>query len=204
MIRVRTDDVLVTSEPMRGKEFQKWRKHHLWLQECPKLFYHTPAILCRDIQQFPQAIEYIQNEQREGRLRCDLHGWEHDPVGKSGKKGYGKLAIKEIEERLEKCMEWFETTLDDVPVRWLTPHGACSPQIIEAANTFGLIVETTDPPVIDQKIAEPLVRKHGIEVIKDKVIMVHFWERGLRLLRIALIAKYGSEREAKKHRPDVF
>lgn len=204
MIRVRTDDVLVTSEPMQGREFQKWRKHHLWLMEAPDLFYHTPAILCRDIQGFPEAIDYIKNEQAEGRLRCDLHGWEHDPEGEHGK-GYSFLSVKEIEDRLEKCMEWFEETLSDVPIRWLTPHGSNSPEMQEAANKFGLTIETTEPPVIDQKVAEPIVRKYGtIKPLEDRVIMVHHWERGLRLFRIVQVAKYGSWKEATKAYPEYF
>jgi hypothetical protein len=192
MIRVRTDDVLVSSEPMAGKEFRKFRKHHLWLMDAPDSFYHTPAILCRDIQQFPECVEYIKQEQSEGRLRADLHGWEHDPEGENGP-GYGFLSVSQIEERLEKCMEWFDQNLGTAPIRWLTPHGARGPRIDEAARKFNLVVEGVTDPVVDQKHAEILVRNAGtIDAIKDKVIMVHWYERGLRLFRIVQTAKHGS------------
>lgn len=205
MIRVRTDDILVTSEPMKGREFQKFVKHHMWVLAAPELFYHTPNILVRPVQQFPECVDYLVNEQKEGRLRCDLHGLVHDPMDSKGNQGYSFLAVKEIEQHLEECFDWFDKTFDEVPIRWCTPHGSNSPMMQEAANKFDLIIEGVDYPVIDQKVAEPLVRKHkSIKPLEDRVIMVHYWERGLRLFRIVQVAKHGSWEAAKKVYPDYF
>jgi hypothetical protein len=76
-------------------------------------------------------------------------------------------------------------------MRWVTPHGANSPAIQDAARRYGLIVEDTREPVIDQKKADTILRQtRRITLLNDRVIMVHWWERGLRLYRIARILQH--------------
>lgn len=196
MIRVRTDDVLVHSEPMQGKEFEKWRKHHLWTLESPQ-FYHTAAILCSEIQQFPHAIEYIRDEIRGGNLYLDLHGWEHID--------YTKLAYSQILEHLEKSFEFMEKEFRCLPIRWATPWGASSEAILEACAKFGLKWEGTSDPVIDQKLAYQIVMEQkSTKALHGKTIMVHWFERGLRLFRMVQVEKHGSWEAAAIANPEYF
>lgn len=197
LIRVRTDDVLVHSEPMKGREFQKWRKHHQWVIEGPSYFYHTAAILCKDIQDFPEAIEYIKKEVAEGRLGLDLHGWEHID--------YGRLEREEIGLHLEQSFEFFLKTFNCLPYRWATPWGANSENIRKAARQYSLIVEGVRDPVVDQGVAVSMVQQaDSIDPMIGKVIMVHWFERGLKLLRIVQTAKYGSWKLAELANPEWF
>jgi len=197
LIRIRTDDVLVHSNAMIDKEFEKWRKHHRWVMEAPDYFFHTPAILCSEIQAFPIAIDYIKEEMDAGRLTLDLHGWEHID--------YGALTKEQIEEHLEKSFEFFLKTFNCLPFRWATPWGADTPDIRSAARKFSLIVEGVTDPVIDQSQAMELVRQcDSIEPLLNRVVMVHWFERGLKLYRIVQTAKYGSYKKAAEAQPELF
>lgn len=197
LIRVRTDDVLVHSDAMQGHEFEKWRKHHHWVLEAPDNFFHTAAILCSEIQDFPEAIAYIQKESAEKRLTLDLHGWQHID--------YGKIPQAEIEEHLEKSFEFFYKTFNCLPFRWCTPWGANSEGIRKAARKYSLIVEGVHDPVIDQGQAVGLVQQNnGTSILLGKTVMVHWFERGLKLWRIVQAAKYGSWEAAVKAHPEEF
>ena len=182
-VRIRFDDVITSSSDSRikGKEVQKLFKHINW---CSKLNVSlTPAILCKDIEQFPEGIALIRKMTKEGLIYPDLHGWDHGP--------YGDRSQNEIEEHLEKSLRWFNKNLDITPIRWITPHGADSLDMRTAASKFNLIIETTDYPVIDQKILNSYLRTtRNIDVLKNRIIMVHYWERGLRLYRIARIIEF--------------
>lgn len=197
LIRIRTDDVLVHSDSMAGAEFDKWRKHHQWVLEAPPYFYHTAAILCSEIQNFPEAISYIQKEVAEGRLGLDLHGWEHID--------YTKLPQEQIEEHLDKSFEFLLRTFNCLPFRWATPWGANSEDIRKAARKYSLVVEGVNDPVVDQAQAVQAVHSTGtVDILRNKVVMVHWFERGLKLWRIIQTAKYGTWEAAAKAHPEEF
>jgi len=197
LIRVRTDDVLVHSDSMKGAEFEKWRKHHRWVLEAPAYFYHVAAILCKDIQDFPKAIDYIRQEVAEGRLGLDLHGWEHID--------YSKIPQEQIEEHLEKSFEFFLKTFNCLPSRWATPWGNNSEGIKKAARKYSIAVEGVTDPVIDQSQAVNIVHHfNSITPLLGKVIMVHWFERGLKLWRIIQTAKYGTWTKAEAAHPTEF
>lgn len=184
--RVRFDDILwESSDPkMRGRELQKFQKHIAWCSALKVTL--SPAILCQEIEKFPEGIAYIKEKiQSDERFFPDLHGWDHGP--------YGDRTQAEIEEHLEQAFTWFETNLEVTPHRWVTPHGANSYPIQAAARKFGLTVEDTKYPVIDQKEADTKIREtRTAACLDDRVIMVHYWERGLRLLRVARIIEFGT------------
>lgn len=197
LIRVRTDDVLVHSDSMAGAEFEKWKKHHQWVLEAPLYFYHSAAILCKEIQDFPEAIAYIKKESEEKRLILDLHGWEHID--------YAKISQEQIELHLEQSFEFFMKAFNCLPVRWATPWGANSEGIRKAARKFSLVVEGVNDPVIDQGQAVKLVHTYdSAEILRGRVVMVHWFERGLKLWRIIQTAKYGSWQKAAEKHPEEF
>lgn len=188
--RIRFDDVItISSDPkIKGKEFQKFFKHIKWCLNIKTPL--TPAILCEDIENFPGGIKLIREMTNEGILFPDLHGWDHGP--------YGERSQTVIEEHLDKAQNWFMQNIGVLPIRWVTPHGADSPEIQSAAIKYNLIVETTRYPVVDQKAVDSALRKYkDLSALNNIVIMVHWWERGLRLYRIAKIVEYQSITAAK-------
>lgn len=181
--RIRFDDVITSSSDpkLHGKEVQKFLKNVNWCKSINVPL--TPAILCQDIEQFPEGIKALQELIKEEIVYPDLHGWDHGP--------YGNKNQKEIEEHLEKSKKWFQKNFGVEAIRWVTPHGADSPEIQAAAMKYNLVVETTNYPVIDQKVLDKQLRQSkNLNVIKDRIVMVHWWERGLRLYRIAKIIEY--------------
>lgn len=191
--RVRIDDVMwaTSDKKMVGKEVQKFQKYVRWCQETNVPV--VPAILCNDIERFPECIVWLRDEVEKGKLiSCDLHGWEHVD--------YGAMTVAEIREHLDKALDWFEANQLPSPIRWVTPWGANSPAMQQAAIEFDLVIEDTTLPVIDQKVADTQLRiTKDPGVLKDKVIMTHWFERGLRLYRICQVLYYDSVAEAVAH-----
>jgi hypothetical protein len=190
--RIRFDDVLwsTSDKKIKGKEFAKFKKHIDW---CNSVYITlTPAILCQSIEEHPECIEYVKEETRLGNMYPDLHGWDHGP--------YETRTVDEIKQHLDLSIEWFDKNLGVTPIRWVTPHGSNTVAMQDAAREFGLIIEDTDYPVIDQKELDTHLRvTKDLSVMDDRVLMVHWWERGLRLYRIARIIKYGSVASAVKN-----
>jgi len=187
--RIRFDDILwATGDPkVKGKEFQKFKKHISWCKDIDVPL--APAILCQDIEQFPECIQYVREQTWEGTMHPDLHGWTHED--------HGRLNEEEVSDHLDKALNWFEANLGVMPIRFVTPHGANSHAIQAAAQKYDLIVEDTSFPVIDQKTADSQLRETGdVTLLDDRVLMVHYWEKGLRLFRIAKIIQYGNIPEA--------
>lgn len=180
---VRLDDVLISSEAMKGKELQKFQKYVNWCVDAGVEV--RPNILCQSIQQFPEAIDWIKEQlDNDVFLNLDLHGWDHGP--------YADRDTDQITAELDKAFEFMWNTFGVVPCRWVTPHGANSGHIQLAAKKFDLIVETTEDPVIDQKVADRMLRDEvAVEFFTDKVIMAHWWERGLSLYRLTQCWHHG-------------
>lgn len=191
--RVRIDDVMwsTSDKTMVGKEVQKFQKYVRWCQNTNITV--VPAILCNDIEKFPECIVWLKDEIEKGKLvSCDLHGWEHVD--------YGSMSLFEIREHLEKALTWFETVKLPLPIRWVTPWGANSPAMQQAATEFDIIIEDTTHPVIDQAVADSQLRiTRDPDILKDKVLMCHWWDRGLRLYRICQVLYYNSVAEAIAH-----
>jgi hypothetical protein len=191
------DDVLVHSEPMKDQEFAKFKKHVEWCNEASELFYPTAAILCSEIQDFPECIEWIRSGLDEGKLYIDLHGWEHVD--------YAKLHANVIDEHLEKSFEFMLKHFGCLPIRWATPWGRHSDDIRTACRKFSLRWEGTQNPVLDQGIAMKDVRESGsIDCLQGKVVMVHWFERGLKLWRIVQTGIHGSWDAAAQEFPKEF
>ena len=187
--RVRLDDCLWVSSGMAGQEHRKFVKHVEWCKdaqvEC------SPNIIVTELAKFPETIEYLREELEKENVSLDLHGYDHGP--------YQDRTVAEVDEHLEKSIEWFDKTLDWYPIRWVTPHGSDSPAMRESAAKFGLPIETCEDPVIDQKAADGILyRTKSIDFLEGKIICSHWWERGVALYHITQAIKYGGVAEAIK------
>lgn len=199
MLRVRFDDVMWKSsnDKFKGKELDRLKMHLDWCKYLTNVTL-APNILCQDIMEFPEVISFIQEAANNDRISVDLHGWDHGP--------YATRHYDEICEHLDKALEWFKTYLPHPPARWVTPHGSNSWVMQRAAKERGLVIETTDDPVIDQREADKVLRvSRDVKKLDDKIVMVHWWERGMALYRIARILQHGGVSDAiieSKHELD--
>lgn len=197
MIYVRDDDVLVgsSSHPDPLKHF---KTVHNWICETDKLL-HVPTILVTEIQQFPEAIEYVREETAAGRMRPEIHGFQHID--------YAKLSKEEIEDHLKRCYQFMYEKLGCVPNRFYTPWGANAPHIKEAANNLGL-------QLIDCSNLNKLQGRYGIvqrlrdgedpKFLEEQEIFFHWWEGGLRIKRVIEVLKHGSWSAAQAVNKDWF
>jgi len=189
MFTVRTDDVLNnTGSKFKGKEADRFRFINRMINESNGELIHRPTIICTDIEEYPEVIEYIREETKLGRMDPQLHGWEH--------KDYVHSPRGQITTMLEKSMEWFHTNLDTSFTIWATPWGGDSALARDACDRMGITLQTTVPtcsPGAALKAA-----KEGLEaLVVERTILYHWWERGLNLFRLCELYKHGSWEAAK-------
>lgn len=188
MIYVRDDDVLISSSGHQDPLHQ-FKKVHKWISECNK-FIHVPTILVTEIQKFPVCIEYVRNETAEGRMKPEIHGFEHID--------YGKLSYHEVIDHLSKCLDFFWKEFGVVPTKWYTPWGANSSMLRVVASEHHLtLVDCSDLTELGG-LAQLAQAGDDIEVLlQEKEIFYHWWLRGLKLKRIIEVVKHGSWEAAK-------
>jgi peptidoglycan/xylan/chitin deacetylase (PgdA/CDA1 family) len=161
MVRVRNDDVLLNikwPDPLA-----KFKQMHEMIVSLG--VQHVPTIVCRDIQTFPGAVDYVKQETAEGRMFPEIHCWEHVD--------YGKFTEGQVVQDLRKCIDWFESNLHRTPTTWYTPWGSNAAYLRRAANSLGLkLVDCSDR-------ITPLVIIYSSEEYRrtlDSVeIMTHWW-----------------------------
>ena len=205
MIIIRDDDVLINSSEW-NKPPKKFRRVHRWICEDPH-FLHVPAILAHNVVDdgtpgllaFPETIEYIKEETKKGRMRPEIHGWEHID--------YGKKTLDEVREDLKKMKFFLHEVLDAPATTWYTPWGASQPHLHEAAALEGLkCVDTND--IVKLKGEESITRKvmdgGSFDPFDGREILVHWWESGSRLLRVIKAHKYGSWKAAIEADPELY
>lgn len=203
LIRVRFDDVMWESgnDKFRGKELDRLKMMIDWCRPLDCTL--APNILCQDIMKFPDAVPYVNGlvDSLPDRIDLDIHGWDHGP--------YAPRKYDEVVSHLEAATNWFKTHIhpEAQPVRWVTPHGSNSWAMQRAAREFGLTIETTEDPVIDQRNADGVLRNtRDPKQLDGKIIMVHWWERGMALYRVARIMQHGDVNKAiieSKHELDA-
>jgi hypothetical protein len=200
-IIMRDDDVLVHSKSY-DDTLGRFKQIHESIASAD-LLVHTPAILCRPIQDFPEAIDYIGNEFVNGRLDIQLHGWEHID--------YGKASDAEVIDHLQKSREWIYNTFGATAYKWYTPWGAGTndptQRLQKLAVMCNFVMVGTDT-CIELIGARGLVNRLregvSIDTFRNREILFHWWEGGARVMRVAEIAKHGSVEEAKKHNKELF
>jgi len=197
MILIRNDDVLLSSSgKYKGKEFNRFKFIHEQICRVPDKLLHCPAILCQEIQAFPEAIEYIRAETLEGRMRPYLHCWDHTD--------WTKKSQLEIYEMLQRCDKWFEENLNQGYSVWATPWGADSPAARQASAQIGIRLELTND-TIDLKLAAKITKQSNIvDILDAHTILIHWWERGLSMFRIVESAVSGSWTAAALAKPIWF
>lgn len=187
MIQIRNDDILLTSRGW-SDPVKRIKQLHSWIAEFPEHVIHVPAILVTEIQKFPEAVEFVVEETKEGRMRPEIHGLEHID--------YGALTDPEIVEHLEQCLTWFHDTLNRTPTIFYTPWGGMSDKVIVAAQSVGLRAVGVDKYWSLEQTGARLRSGGLVSELADQDIFMHWWNRGLRLKRLVLAIAHGSWEQA--------
>ena len=201
MIRVRDDDVLLSSSSY-DDELGRLKQIHDWICEVPDWMIHVPAILVTEIQQFPEAIEWVRQETLEGRMLPEIHGFEHI--------NYAELEYDTIVNQLEYCRGWIRRKFDYEPTRWYTPWGAgedeAGAHLRPAAEAVGLTMVTCKNINMNGRygVVQELMDGRDLSYLDNQEIFMHWWEGGARLKRIVEVAKHGSWKEAEKANRKLF
>jgi peptidoglycan/xylan/chitin deacetylase (PgdA/CDA1 family) len=166
-IRIRDDDVLLPSSQWPNPMGRFVGFHKLVLQD-QEHFIHVPAILCTEIQDFPEAIEYIKLETAEGRMEPQIHGLKHID--------YGKLPYFEVIKHLEACLGWFIVHNLPRPAIWYTPWGATQPHLHRAAASLDLLLIDTSGIIHPGQARDYLKQTRNIHFFEGKEILRHWWQ----------------------------
>ena len=206
MIYVRDDDVLIDSSDYESS-FKRFKMAHSWIASAPGKMLHVPALLMynnvekqdRGVMGYPEAMEFIKDETTAGRMRPEIHGYEH--------KDYKPLATARIVTELEICKDFLWCSFDTKATKWYTPWGANAPHLYDAAAEAGL-------ELVDCSVINKLAGRYGVvqqfrdgrlpDYLEGEEIFFHWWERGLRLRRAVEVIKHGDWDTAKANNDDWF
>jgi peptidoglycan/xylan/chitin deacetylase (PgdA/CDA1 family) len=207
MIGVRDDDVLISSSSY-DSELGRFKQVHEWICEVPETLIHVPTILVTEIQQFPEAIDFVRQETAEGRMMPEIHGLEH--------KDYSKLTFEEIGSELNQCRDWIYEQFGHEPTKFYSPWGAGFKGSVNGAHIRPAAAAVGIELVTCEYISK-LNGRYGVvkelsngrdisylENTHDKEIFMHWWEGGSRLKRVVEVIKHGSWEEAAKQNRKLF
>ncbi len=188
-IRVRDDDVLINSSSW-DNPLGRFQQVHEWCLRSP-LVMHVPSILVTEIQQFPEAIDFIKAETKRRKMEPEIHGLSHID--------YAKLPTAEVQDHLKTCKDWIYQNLDYTPTKWYTPWGANAKHLYEAAELEGLeLIDCSNILKMNGRFGVVQNLKDGHDPIRfllGKEIFMHWWEGGQRLNRIMSALVNGFYRE---------
>jgi peptidoglycan/xylan/chitin deacetylase (PgdA/CDA1 family) len=165
----------------------------------------VPAILITEIQQFPEAIEWIRQETIEGRMLPEIHGISH--------KDYASLSEAEIKSELTECCEWIYQQFGHIPTKFYSPWGAGADargaHIRPTAESVGIELvtcENLNKLCGRYGVVQELMDGRDISYLNDfgGEIFMHWWEGGSRLKRVVEVIKHGSWEAAKKANRKLF
>jgi len=183
---------------------------------------HVPTVLVKDICRFPECIDYMEHHTQMRTMEPEIHGLEHidysrlalpkDKVPARGRLNLAMFTPAEqtahqlaVLKHLDACLFWFRDNMGRMPIRWYTPWGADNPWLREVASYKNLELVGTDK-LFPIKEAVSMLKSGAspADVEKRGEVFIHWWERGRRVQRLCLAAKYGSYLEALKQEPDAF
>ena len=202
MIGVRDDDIILPSSSYEN-ELDRVKQIHEWICEVPDKLIHVPTILITEIQEFPEAVEWIRQETLEGRMLPEIHGLRHI--------NYAELEYDEVVNHLEYCRGWIQRKFDYDATRWYTPWGAGEDEVgahlRPAAEAVGLTMVTCKN--INKMngrygVVQELKDGRDLSYLDNQEIFLHWWEGGCRLKRIVEVIKHGTWDEAVKHNKELF
>ena len=190
MIRIRNDDVLRNSSDWTGREVERLKRVHSWISEFPQHFIHVPTIVVNDIKKFPDAVDFVTVETKEGRMAPEIHGLEHID--------YCSEPDSVIIDHLSECIEWFEKTLDVTPTRFYTPWGGWNQRTADVAATLRLQTIAVDTNWSLESVCARLRNGGLVEDVHGNEVFMHWWNRGIRLKRLTMAVSHGSWSAATK------
>lgn len=206
MIYIRDDDVLKVSKGWKGRRNEPYRfaQIHRYCLETPR-FMHVPTLLIKGkpddpsdtgLVDYPETIQYIREETAAGRMDPQIHCLYHID--------YGKLPEAEVRDHLEFCKKWMEDNIGVTPTRWYTPWGANTKLLTKAALDCGLkLVDCSNLAPLNEVLSLVIQTGH-LDIIEEREVFMHWWERGIRLRKLASIYKFGSIEESKHEEPDLW
>lgn len=179
-IRIRDDDVLISSKGFAGREFARFKGFHNVVLQDPKHFIHVGAILTTEIQEFPECIEFIKQETAAGRFLPETHGLKHID--------YANLSFDEIGEHLNICRKFIQDNFNYNPTIFYSPWGAGADargaHIRPAAAAVGFQLVTCEHMIHPHRLVEDVnLAKEGkvlssslLTKWEGKEILRHWWE----------------------------
>ena len=187
MIYVRDDDAIMFHSEWPDP-VERFIQVHEWIMEVPDLMTHVPTILWREIQDYPEGIEYIREETERGTMVPQLHGWEH--------RDYGTMAYMDVVEMLVHSKRWMKHNIEVWPTKWYTPWGANQAHLHRAAAACGLELVNCEDRV-KMVGREGVIQKlrYGADpfsFLDEKELFVHWWSRtGSRVEMVVKTLKNG-------------
>jgi peptidoglycan/xylan/chitin deacetylase (PgdA/CDA1 family) len=185
-IIIRDDDVLLSSTAHYERSFERFKFVHETVCRSSRLK-HVPALLTGEIQEFPDAVEYIQFETKSGRMFPELHGLTHID--------YGKLSEQEVSEQLSQAKAWFEETLGYSPTKWYTPWGSSSPAQTAGAKSVGLTATDCSNAIkFKGRYGVPQLMRDGVPLsyFNNRELIIHWWN-GMDVERLAAFVEVLNE-----------
>jgi peptidoglycan/xylan/chitin deacetylase (PgdA/CDA1 family) len=198
-IIMRNDDVLGHSSAY-DNPVPRFKKYQRWMLEGLDDFEHMPTIVVTYLEKWPEAIDFIREETAEGRMRPELHGWDHID--------YNSMPLGEIREDLDKSLIWMSKNLVVTPKFFYTPWGGAPSLAVQAACTeFGLTPLGVQNTVSCSGVLR-YVKQHGhisaSKVYAGREILTHWWQKNMRVPRLVKIWHYGGLAQAMKAEPELY
>lgn len=169
MIEVRNDDVILKSST-GSDSFKRFKGVHETICRVPSRLLHVPTILTEEIEEFPEAVDYIKFETKYKRMRPELHGLRHID--------YGKLPYGEVMHQLELASDWFIDNLGYLPSKWYTPWGASQEHLHRAARDLGMqAIDTTSCIKLKGRngVKQLLSEGKPTSWFDGKEVIMHWW-----------------------------
>lgn len=221
MLRIRDDDVLVSSSSW-GRPFERFRELHDWIAKTEGKVVHVPTVLVRDVQRFPDCVEYMKEHTASGTMEPEVHGFTHidysrlglDPtrLPPRGRVDHSKFTQEELDAHanevfyhLWESRTWIYENLGRMPLKWYTPWGADNGYLRAAAEHASLKLVGTEKLFDIAEACDMLRNGASLEDVEKRgEIFMHWWHRGTRVKRLCAAVRHGSWAEAEKQEPATF
>jgi peptidoglycan/xylan/chitin deacetylase (PgdA/CDA1 family) len=149
--------------------FKRFKHVHEIICKTERLM-HVPTILTEEILDFPEAIEYIKYETDQGRMRPQLHGYQHVD--------YGSMSEQEVRNHLVMAFDMFVSFFGHRPTKWYTPWGANQPHLHSAAAPLKLeVVDCSKNVKLKGRYGVKQLLSEGktIDYFDGQEIIMHWW-----------------------------